>query len=63
MVKYDKIGQFRNIIRDYKNYFKEQPGKIATVIIMNDADDTQEESVSWVNFIKVSSEISPFSKS
>lgn len=42
-----------NILDDYRKAFGEDPPKIASVIVMNDSDDTGECSVSYIDYIEV----------
>ncbi len=51
-----KVGKWLtqdiNIIEDYKSAFGTPPPAIGSIAIMNDSDNTGEESVSYINFIK-----------
>ncbi len=42
-----------NIVNDYKAAFGSDPPAIASIVIMNDSDDTGERCVSYVKFIEV----------
>ncbi|WP_319371702.1 DUF3047 domain-containing protein [uncultured Ilyobacter sp.] len=42
-----------NIIEDYKKAFGKQPPAVASIIIMNDTDNTKEKAVSYIDYIKV----------
>jgi len=42
-----------NILRDYERAFGVKPPAMASMAIMNDSDNTGEESVSYVDFIEV----------
>ena len=42
-----------NIIRDYKRAFGTDPPEKASIAIMNDSDNTQEASISYMDFIEV----------
>jgi len=50
------LNEERNILEDYRKAFGEDPPKIATLAIMSDADNTEEEAISYFDFITVSSE-------
>ena len=42
-----------NIVKDYRGAFGADPPSIASIVIMNDSDDTGERSVAYVKFIEV----------
>ncbi|HDP25437.1 MAG TPA: DUF3047 domain-containing protein [Deltaproteobacteria bacterium] len=42
-----------DILEDYSRAFGTSPPRVATIGIMNDSDNTGEESTSWVDFIMV----------
>lgn len=42
-----------NILEDYKKAFGKKPPKTASVIIMNDSDNTKESATSYVDYIKI----------
>jgi hypothetical protein len=42
-----------DILEDYKKAFGEEPPKIASLIIMNDTDNTGESATSYVDYIKI----------
>lgn len=50
------LPQKVNILKDYKNAFGEAPPEIARIAVMNDSDNTLEESISYVDNIRVASE-------
>jgi hypothetical protein len=41
------------IIEDYKRAFGTDPPPIASIAIMNDSDNTGEESISYLDYIEV----------
>jgi hypothetical protein len=45
-----------DIIKDYKKAFGKEPPATASIIIMNDTDNTGESAVSYVDYIKVYNE-------
>lgn len=47
------LTQDINIIEDYKTAFGTPPPATGSIAIMNDSDNTKEESTSYINFIKV----------
>ena len=53
----DGVGRWHseevNIVDDYRRAFGIDPPPFATVGIMNDSDDTKEQSISYVGFIEV----------
>ena len=44
-----------HILEDYRRAFGEDPPREARIAIMNDSDDTEETSVSWVDWIRTPS--------
>jgi hypothetical protein len=42
-----------DIIRDYQEAFGHKPPAIASLAIMNDSDNTEEKSISYIDYIKV----------
>ena len=42
-----------NIIEDYRKAFGFDPPHVASIVIMNDSDDTGESSVSYIDYIEV----------
>jgi len=54
----DQLGVWQeqavNIVADYQRAFGAQPPTRARIAVMNDADDTGDSSVSWLDFIEVS---------
>lgn len=52
-----KVGTWQeeeiNILRDYKTAFGNDPPTIASIAIMNDSDDSQQKSTSYIDFIEV----------
>ena len=42
-----------NIVEDYRAAFGESPPQIASIAIMNDSDNTEESSTSYVDYIEV----------
>jgi hypothetical protein len=42
-----------NILQDYRSAFGEEPPSIASIAIMNDSDNTGQQSVSYIDFIEV----------
>lgn len=52
------VGTWRleevNILEDYRRAFGAEPPAVASISIMNDSDDTGQESVSYIDFIEVS---------
>ncbi|MBT8489576.1 MAG: DUF3047 domain-containing protein [Deltaproteobacteria bacterium] len=53
----EKVGKWVDeevdIIRDYKRAFGTDPPERASIAIMNDSDNTQEASISYLDFIEV----------
>jgi hypothetical protein len=47
------VTETRNILKDYREAFGQQPPANATLAVMNDADNTGESSVSFLDFIQV----------
>lgn len=51
----DRLGRWmceqRNVIRDYRRAFGEDPPARARIAVMNDSDDTGESSVAYIDFI------------
>ncbi len=41
-----------NILRDYQMAFGEKPASTVSIAIMNDSDNTEEDSISYVDFIE-----------
>jgi hypothetical protein len=52
-----KVGMWQdeeaNIIQDYRGAFGADPPSIASIAIMNDSDNTGQQSVSYIDFIEV----------
>jgi hypothetical protein len=52
-----KVGMWQdeeiNILQDYKRAFGADPPSIASIAIMNDSDNTGQQSVSYIDFIEV----------
>lgn len=42
-----------NIVEDYRRAFGEDPPEIASIVIMNDSDNTKEQAVSYVDYLKI----------
>jgi hypothetical protein len=42
-----------NILQDYRSAFGKEPPSIASIAIMNDSDNTGQQSVSYIDFIEV----------
>ncbi len=42
-----------NIPNDYRRAFGKDPPEIASIVIMNDSDNTKEQAVSYVDYIKI----------
>jgi hypothetical protein len=53
----DHAGEWRteqvNILEDYEAAFGEAPPDTASLGIMNDSDNTGEQSVSYIDFIEI----------
>jgi len=47
------ITETRNILKDYREAFGQEPPANATLAVMNDSDNTGESSVSFLDFIQV----------
>ncbi|MBN1521194.1 MAG: DUF3047 domain-containing protein [Candidatus Aureabacteria bacterium] len=47
------IDEDVNILEDYRKAFREDPPERASVVIMNDSDNTGESSVSYIDFIEI----------
>lgn len=51
------VGQWRdeevNILEDYRRAFGTDPPRMATIVIMNDSDNTGEESTSYMDYIEI----------
>ncbi|WP_320047870.1 DUF3047 domain-containing protein [uncultured Ilyobacter sp.] len=54
------VGVWKNeevdIVKDYRRAFGKEPPSVASIIIMNDTDNTGERAVSYVDYIKVYNE-------
>ena len=42
-----------NILQDYRRAFGTDPPSVASIAIMNDSDNTGQQSVSYIDFIEV----------
>ena len=50
------ILEKRNVLRDYRRYFKQDPPRIGAIAIMTDTDNTGEKAVAWYGHIRVQTE-------
>ncbi len=53
----DKVGQWvqetRNVLEDYRRFFKKEPPKVGAISIMSDTDNTRESATAWYGIIKI----------
>ena len=47
------IEEHANIVEDYQKYFKEEVPSIACIAIMNDTDNTNSQSISYLESIEI----------
>jgi hypothetical protein len=46
-------GEEVNILEDYRKAFGTDPPRMASIVIMNDSDNTKEKSISYMDYIEI----------